>query len=727
MQVDQDYWRAGTLVEVLRRSAQETPDKIVYTYLRDGENDAQNLTCAELEQRARAIARALRLLCQQGELVILLYPDGLDFIIGLFGCFYAGMVGVSGVQPFAQRSVPRFLNIVRDCAPTVVLGTSTVLTEFQGALDANVDKLPLKWMATDVVSMGGATDAPTSCITNDSIALLQYTSGSTGTPRGVMLSHRNLLHNLTNQAKAFGYRQNDLGVSWLPCSHDMGLIGGVLMALYWGGRCILMSPFHLMEKPVRWLRAISKYRAAVSGGPNFAYDLCVRRITAEQKAGLDLSKWRIAFNGAETVRSQTLERFAASFRECGFDAKAMYPCYGIAEATLFVAGGAKSALPKTITVSREALSENRVIMLPSVQEMGHVVRLVACGRSLPDQHIAIVRPTERILCVSTEVGEIWISGPSVARGYFNREEETNEQFRAYLATGMGPYLRSGDLGFMLDGELFVTGRLKDLVIIRGLNYYPQDFEAAAERSHPAIRRGCSAAFSVDNGTEECLVVVCELSNGEEERAGEVISAIRRAIFVEYELRTHTVVLVPAGTIPKTPSGKIQRSLCREEYTRGHLTVVHDSRADGGGVREHPPVSIGYASAGESQRLEEVQRWFYKKLSDFGIDPTRLRPDMHLAEIGVDSLRIVELKSEIENQFGISIQAADVFNQPSLSELADYIAKRCTNAASTPVADTNLLIPLPAESNFAGGNVKDGKGRLRQQRLSRIRPHHEVKA
>src|SRR5262249_48406874 len=352
-------------------------------------------------------------------------------------------------------------------------------------------------------------------VSNASIALLQYTSGSTGSPRGVLLTHRNLLHNLESQMSGFGYSTRDVGVSWLPFSHDMGLIGAVLMALFGGGHCVLLSAVHFVEQPIRWLRAIATYGATISGGPNFAYDLCGRRVAPEQRKGLDLSRWAVAFNGAETVRAATLRRFAEAFAECGFRGEAMYPCYGLAEATLYVAGGTRGAAPSTLVVRqtdlrRGTIGEGRgggpARGVDRESDPGRGAGLVAGGRGMRAQRIVIAGPLERAECEPGEIGEIWVFGPSVAQGYFNRDEETRERFAARLLSGEGPYLRTGDLGFVHDGELFVTGRLKHLIIIRGTNYYPQDIESTAEESHETLRPGCAAAFSVDTGDDEGLVV-----------------------------------------------------------------------------------------------------------------------------------------------------------------------------------------------------------------------------
>lgn len=447
-------------------------------------------------------------------------------------------------------------------------------------------------------------------MSGDTLAFLQYTSGSTGTPKGVMLTHSNLLHNSALIHRCFEHTPHSQGVIWLPPYHDMGLIGGILQPLYGGFPVTLMSPLVFLQRPFVWLQTISQTRATTSGVPNFAYDFCVRKITPEQRAILDLSSWEVAFCGAEPVRADTLDRFTVTFKSCGFRREAFYLCYGLAEATLMVSGGLKAALPTIYTVQGPALKRNRVVMASA--EDADVWKLIGCGQSPPDQKVVIVDPESLIQCPPAQVGEIWISGPGVASGYWNRPEETKQTFGAYLAdTGEGPFLRTGDLGFLKDGELFVTGRLKDLIIIGGRNHYPQDIERTVEQSHPSLRPGCCVAFSIDVEGEEQLVVAAEVErhyqptyrqptnkrkdsveqNRLPDRNGveigqsskledrllldvdAVVRAIRQAVAEQHELQVYTVVLLKINSIPKTSSGKIQRQACRTEFLTNSLSML----------------------------------------------------------------------------------------------------------------------------------------------------------
>jgi acyl-CoA synthetase (AMP-forming)/AMP-acid ligase II len=406
--------------------------------------------------------------------------------------------------------------------------------------------------------------------------LLQYTSGSTAVPKGVMITHANLLHNCEEMQCRLKLGPAICGMSWLPPFHDMGLIGCVFQPIYAGFTAHLMSPLTFLQRPIRWLQAISTLRAYVSGGPNFAYDFCARRITTDEKKNLDLSCLKILFTGAEPVHSQTLERFSDAFRDCGFQSDAFYPCYGLAEATLMVSAGRETGAPRVLSLDRTALEANRVV-LKDESGARDLCTVVGCGQA--GENVAIVSPESSAGCAKDLVGEIWVSGASVAKGYWNRPGETQLTFEAYRAdTGMGPFLRTGDLGFKQDGELFVTGRLKDLIIIAGRNHYPNDIETTVEESHPSIRPGCCAAFTVVVDEQERLVIAVELDRrpaGSGTNPVEVTRAITRAIAEVHDVQIHAIAVLKAGGIPKTSSGKIQRRACQAAFIRGELNLMGD--------------------------------------------------------------------------------------------------------------------------------------------------------
>ena len=581
------------LVEMLRFQAINLSDHTVFTYLVDGESDEQSVTYAELDEQVQMIASILQSSGAANERVLLLYPPGLDYIRGFFACLYAGAVAVPTYPPDVtrlERTLPRFLSIVNDAKPTIALTVSPILMMAQEFLSQYPELSGIEWLATDEIIMeadmgpNGGDNWEKPDIDSDSLAFLQYTSGSTATPRGVMLSHGNLLHNLDSICSAFEIQEGDKGMFWLPFYHDMGLIGGILGPLYCDVMNILMSPLDFLQRPLRWLNAISRHGATISGGPNFAYDLCVRKVTAEQKEKLDLSSWKLAFNGAEPVRADTLERFSDYFAECGFRREAFYPAYGLAEATLFVSGGQRDAYPNIHTYSTEALAGGEVELAEETDGM----QLVSCGSPGNNIEIAIVDPgTLSPLPVDleggTDIGEIWVTGKSVARGYWERDEQNQQVFEARLAGNLDKkYMRTGDLGFLMQGELYIAGRLKDLIIIDGVNHYPQDIELTVERCHPGLRPGCSAAFSVEVGERERLVVVAEIARsnkleviqaqGLDLQPDTINKTIREAISRQHDLRLHDVVLLIPGTVPKTSSGKIQRHLSKIGYLEESLDV-----------------------------------------------------------------------------------------------------------------------------------------------------------
>lgn len=566
----------STFIDVLSYRAQNQAAQQAYTFLKSGETEAQKWTYEELHRRAQAIAVSLQSLDAFGDRALLLYQPGLDFIAAFFGCLYAGVVAVPAYPPRRNRNLSRLQAIATDARAKIVLTSSSLLDSLQNASEQEGLAIGgLHWLASDKVETDLASNWSKPTLSGDDIAFLQYTSGSTGNPKGVMISHGNLLHNEKLIKALFSHTEKSIVVGWLPVFHDMGLIGNVLQPLYTGIPCYLMSPVDFLQKPIRWLQAISRYKATTSGGPNFAYDLCANKVTPEQLESLDLSSWDVAFTGAEPVRARTIERFAATFGDCGFRKQAFYPCYGMAETTLIVSGGEKTALPITYKAESSALEQNRIIKVDDNRQDSR--EIVSCGQIPSDLKVVIVN-SDLTSCAPEEVGEIWVGGDSVAQGYWNLTEETEKTFHAYVKdTGNGPFLRTGDLGFLLDGELYVTGRLKDMIIIRGQNHYPHDIELTVEESHPALRSGCGAAFAIDYKDSEQLVVVQEVERSylRKLNAQEIVGNIRQAIATQHGLQVHSVVLVKTASINKTSSGKIRRRACRQAFLNGELDVVDD--------------------------------------------------------------------------------------------------------------------------------------------------------
>ena len=573
----EDIRNCSTVVELLRLRSSRQPNRNAFTFLLDGETAETRLTYLQLDIFARQIAAQLQAQGLTGERALLLYPAGLDFLIAFFGCLYAGVIAVPVYPPRRNQKLSRLLSIVNDAKPAIALTTTSILTDIEKEWTSDAELAQVKLLATDTIDNNGKEkEFIISSVTPDSLAFLQYTSGSTGMPKGVMVTHENIIHNQQLIKTAFGHSKESIGFGWLPLFHDMGLIGHVFQPIYVGFPSILMSPVAFLQKPIRWLKAISKYRATTSGGPNFAYDLCVKKIKPEELVELDLSSWDLAYNGAEPLRAETLKQFGEKFAACGFLSDAFYPCYGMAETTLFATGGEKYQKPVIQGVKTEELEQNSVV--ESEISSPESRPFVGCGRPYLNTTISIVNPESLTRCADWQIGEIWVSGGSIAAGYWNRPSATEETFQAYLKdTGEGPFLRTGDLGFLLNGELFVTGRIKDVIIIRGQNHYPQDIEMTVQKSHPALRPNCGAAFTVEYKGSERLVVVQEVERSylRKLNVNEMLGNIRQAVTAEHSLQLFASVLVKTGSIPKTSSGKIRRHACRAEFLTGNLNVVGD--------------------------------------------------------------------------------------------------------------------------------------------------------
>lgn len=571
-----------TIVDLLRQRAQEQPQTIAYEFLKDGETQVDHLTYQTLNQQAQTIAAWLQSRFEPGSRVLLVYPydAGLAFIAAFFGCLYAGVVAVSNHPPRNRSGLTELYSRLTAAQPGAILTTRSLLGKLKTQLSAPDFATTCDWCATDTLSTEAGPSWQPQPLTPDSLAFLQYTSGSTGTPKGVMVTHACLMQNQKLLQLAFGHTQDSVGVGWLPLFHDMGLIGNVLQALYVGAPCVLMSPIDFVQKPIRWLQAISRYQATTSGGPNFAYDLLVRKVTDEQLQQLDLSHWEVAFTGAEPVRAKTIDRFSQKFAACGFRQAAFYPCYGMAEATLFVAGGEKQVPPTVLSIEEGAIEQNQVVL---AEDWAGGRSMVSCGRGWLDTEIVIVDPQSLCLCHASQVGEIWVSGSGLGKGYWNQPQETAQTFRARISGQSGQYLRTGDLGFLHDGELFITGRLHDVLVFWGFNHYPEQIEQTVEACHPGFRSGSNAAFSVKVGSEDRLVIVQEVERSYRDRLTiqEVAELIRWRVFEEHFIDVYGIVLLKPGSLPKTSSGKVQRTVCRTLFQNQQLDSLGEWRlADG---------------------------------------------------------------------------------------------------------------------------------------------------
>ncbi|MDH6061785.1 AMP-binding protein [Chrysosporum bergii ANA360D] len=566
---------ATSLLQILSERAESQPQQQAYIFLQDGETETGSLTYQELHQQAINIASHLQ--CWQGERALLLYPSGLEFITAFFGCLYAGVVAVPVYPPKRNQKLSRLLSIAQDAQAKIALTTASILGNIDNQWQQSPQLAPLNLIATDTLT-GHNAQFDTQPITPQTLAFLQYTSGSTGTPKGVMVTHGNIIHNEELIKTAFGNTQESIYVCWLPLFHDMGLIGNLLQTMYVGIPSILMPPEAFIQKPLRWLQAISKYRATTSGGPNFAYDLCTKKIQPEELAHLDLSSWELAFNGSEPVRAETLRQFSEKFAKCGFNHRAFYPCYGMAEITVFATGGDKQQQPVIKQIKATELEKNLAVQAETLSTDSR--EIVGCGHPHQDTNIIIVNPESLTENQPGEIGEIWVSSPSVAAGYWQRPQATAETFSAVLPDNQATaYLRTGDLGFISAGELFITGRLKDLIIIRGRNHYPQDIEITVEKSHPALRANSGAAFTVETEGEQKLVVVQEIERTHLRHLNkdEIVEAINQAVATEHELAIDSIVFLKPGSIAKTSSGKIQRRACQQMFLAGTWTELAHKR------------------------------------------------------------------------------------------------------------------------------------------------------
>lgn len=659
----------SSLVELLRKKAVKWPNRRIFTYLDAGELACDHLTYEMLDQRARAIGALLQKRQLSGERALLLYPFGLDFISAFFGCLYGEVIAVPVPPPNparVERTLPR-LQAIAGNAQALVGMTSSEMMPMIKEVCGQTGLAEINWLATDKIDLNLAGQWKERPIEGQALAYLQYTSGSTKIPKGAMVSHENVLCNSDYISRGWRYEPESVSVVWVPYYHDDGLVHGIIQPVYRGYHAHLMSPLAFVQKPIRWLRAISDYRATHAGGPNFAYELSVSRITSDQCAGLDLSGWETAYNGAEPVRAQTLEKFAEVFGKYGFRMSSHCPSYGLAEATLLVAAKQHSAAPVYCHAQVEAFErEGRVVEAFSNDLRART--LVSCGSPVGETRIVIVNPNSLTKCHDNEVGEIWISDPGVVQGYWNCPEESEETFRAYLSdTGEGPFLRTGDLGFLRQGEVYVTGRIKDLVIIRGQNHYPQDLEWTVEHSHPTLRLGCTAAFPLDVDGEEQLFVAAEVDVKGETIAyephrlsgliyredlpvnvAEIVAAIQQAVALHHEVRVSGILLLEAGAIPKTSSGKIQRQACRAGFLNGSLHLVA-AWGQSSGADETAGCSNSYTSKLTSYLPEAIQAWLTEQISERrGIDSTDIDVKAPLSHYHFNSEKIADLTSDLEN-------------------------------------------------------------------------------
>ncbi|ULA67915.1 MAG: Putative Multi-domain non-ribosomal peptide synthetase [Nitrospira sp.] len=646
-----------TILDVLRWRAEHQPEQIVYVYLRDGLHADTVLTYRDLFARARSIAGYLQTRFAPGERLLLVYPPGLEFVQAFWGALYAGLVAVPVPPPDAHRlkaGVARVQRFAEDAGAAGAFTTSQILE----TLRSQACEMPLdRWvpidqaLPTDVSSW----NEPHPLLSH--LAYLQYTSGSTSTPKGVMVSHGNMTAQSRCITDAGCYDTRSVTLSWMPHFHDYGLVKGIIQPAWIGRPSYLMSPLTFLKRPLRWLEAIQRYEVTHSGAPNFAYRRCVESTTPEERAALDLSGWQVASCGAEPIAPDTIERFAEAFVPSGFRREAFFPAYGMAEYTLLISLKREGVAPTVTTLDAAALEQGAVI--EGSADGGPVRRVVGCGIPVGDTRVVIAHPETRSRCAMQQVGEIWLSGVSTTQGYWNNPDETSRTFAARLQdTGEGPFLRTGDLGFVKDGEVFVTGRFKDLLIVRGRNHYPQDIERTVESCHAALRTGGAAAFTVEEAGEETVVLVQEVERQAAPLATEELgAAIRAALSEQHDLHVSSILFIKAGSLPKTSSGKVQRRTCRDQYLAGQLSIVGTSVAPlpiaqpyPTGIHTEPLRGL----AGEPRRLA-IQQMVQQLLADrLGRLPETIAVDQPIHLLGLDSLMAAEVLHRLEESFHLSL-------------------------------------------------------------------------
>lgn len=663
-------------VELLQERAAHAGQREAFRFLTEAATDEAHLTYAQLDEQARGLAARLRASCAVGDRALLLYPPGLEFVVGLFGCWYAGVTAVPAYPPRSAHhtgSLATLQGIAGNSEPSVVLTAARTHSMIESARNSIRALANVPVLASDDGASTSADSWRKPQITGQSIAILQYTSGSTAAPKGVMITHASLLQNSEVIRACFGNKESDHGVIWLPPFHDMGLIGGILQPVYCGTSTVLMAPAAFLQRPLRWLKAISDYRATSSGGPNFAYELCVKHARTADLSGLDLSTWEVAFNGAEPVDPQTLERFVETFAPCGFRREAFYPCYGLAESTLLVSGGARSAAPVIQFVCPEALENHQVVKMSAGPD---AKAFVGCGHAHADAKIEIVDPTTGTRCPDGRVGEIWTRSASVAKGYWRNPAATAETFGAHLADTLdGPFLRTGDLGFLDNNELFVTGRLKDLIIIRGRNHYPQDIEQTVQESHAALRPDSGAAFAVEHDGSEQLVIVQEVERTHRDSdLNAVISAIREAITEKHEIQVSAVILLKPGGVLKTSSGKIRRSASRASYVKGELDPLAQWIQPTAQASDTATAPSESASPQTPRSAEEIENSILTKLANaLHISPDEIDPGETFARYGLDSAGAMEIAGALEKELGRDFPGTLFYDYPSPRDLAAHLA------------------------------------------------------
>jgi len=714
-------------VDILFKRAEQNSHQKAFTFLTN-EGD-KVLTYSELDLKVRRLAAYLQQKNLRGERALLLYPPGFNYIVGYFACLYAGIIAVPVYPPDPSRmdkTLPRLEAVAKDAEAKIALSTDSIIEEVNGwkesiketdsklggktnpngFLEKFKDLLNIDWLATDSYSEEIEDLWVYPNISSNDIAYLQYTSGSTGVPKGVMITHSNLIHNTQMIFSGFQLdRSEHEGVIWLPIYHDMGLVGGILEPISAGFHCNLLSPIDFLKRPAKWLQIISDLqdRDIVSGGPNFAYELCIRATNDRKRKELNLSNWKVAFTGAEPVRAETINEFSTAFEVSGFSKKAFFPCFGLAEGTLIVSGSSPIEDPVEISIKKEELKKNKIVKSDVPEDS---IKIVSSGTRILDSVLRVVNPDTKEICPDFVVGEVWTLSKSNAKGYWEKPELSKEVFDAYTSDkNEGPFLRTGDLGFMIKGELFITGRLKDLIIIRGSNHYPQDIELTVENSNKLLRPGSVAAFSADFDNEEKLVIVQEARAKPNVDWGRVIADIKNLVLLEHNISPHEIVLIKPKTIFKTSSGKIQRGFTKDAYLDNSLEIIFKSDPESNFLPEKNEAPVNINSKELILEPEHSNGNLTKILVEklaiaLKVDPLSIDKDSPFTNYGLDSAKSLQLVGELEEVIGKSLDATILWNYPSVNKLASYLSHGKNDDISTNSGDGKTLQEEISMEEFA---------------------------
>jgi len=679
------------ILQILQYRANKTPDKLTYTFLKDGTDIEKSYTYAELDTHARAIAKTMGKNVK-GKRALLIFPPGVEFLAGFFGALYAGAIPIPAPPPDLarlKRTLPRLKSIIQDADAAFMLTTSSISNSLNGDQDALLELPKMEWIAVDDVNpdIGKEWDSIPE-VDLDSPAYLQYTSGSTSTPKGVMVTHRNVIANCRVITHGFSYDENSVEVTWMPYFHDYGLVDGLILPLYHGIPCYILSPLTFVRRPERWLQAITRFRGTHTQAPNFAYEQCVRRISDDIVDTLDLSSMITFSSGGEPIRTETVKSFMSKFERCGLREEAVCPAFGLAEATLVVSGKTRNGGPVFCHVDIEAYKNDQIIELDTDDPNGRMI--TSSGVVLNGVDVAIADPDSLKNLPDGRIGEVWVGGESVGAGYWQLPEESERTFRARLSDdpNRGAFLRTGDLGFKLRNNLYITGRAKDLIIIAGVNHYPQDIELTVQNSDEIIRTDHCVAFPIDANGEERLVVIAEVDSKRDDWT-QLLNTIRKAVSQTHELDLFALQLIRRGTILKTSSGKLQRRKCREAFLNDEFESIFSWE------KESIIPSDSIPQNGPQKNRHEIEVWLKNIVSiELGVPIQSVDINRPLAEYGMTSRAAVIIVGQLETWLNRpDLPSTLLWEYATIKTLTQYLSNEFMPVSTTPATISNTVEPI----------------------------------